>query len=164
MVMDDQGHLEQLVDEAKRVTELRVANDELLAAEAWDWIVERFNELVTETNRKLAVEWLQSGLPLKTFCRRREMGPAEFWRRYLSLCRAIAQRLNAREVRVSVATHGPELLVGLDQIAGYLHRTVDNTQKWIDDGRVAVAEHDGMIIAYGPFIRHARAHRKHANA
>ncbi len=159
----DPSSFGKMIDGGGSVTP-RPVNDELLAIEAWDWIVEPFADRTIDAARIAALHWLKSGNSLDSYCRRHKLNRKAFARQVRAHAKAQADRLNKRRVRVADIVWDQDILVGLESIADFLGFTAEHVELMIAANKIAVSIFDRNLIAFEPFIRHARAHRKHASA
>jgi hypothetical protein len=146
-----------------------------LAEEAWMWLQKPVNcERSLPIRRRLAcndledsrviiLDWLRSGLERRAFCYKSDLNLDRFNERFDDICAEIAAAFNHSGVPVPERDRhplfGPQVLIGVKAIASYLGRSFDGTLDLIDEGKLPVALHGGVIVANADFITFARKHR-----
>jgi hypothetical protein len=162
-VRADPSEFRQLFDTYVALDRPVVINDEFQAVEAQGRITAPLHCPDLEISRHLVLAWLRSLLDRAAFCRKHDLPVAAFSERFDDVCAAIAADLNNRSVGQRKVKHvrlfGSQVIRGHEAIASYLGRSSEGTQSLIDDGKLPVAEHDGVIIANSNFVRHMRKHR-----
>lgn len=142
--------------EAKIMRSWRKRFEQVRMYEALGWIVTKESHPESNTARKTTLSWLSSALSVADYCRVKGELQLDLRRAVRHYCETVARRLGTSppESRPALDPR-PNLIWGLENIAGELLRTPQATLRMIEAGRIPAAEFFGELCAdrrmLGPF-------------